>query len=55
MGQSLLYGAYETIYNYVFYAEFLKPFLKGKHFAVWERGKFDFDDHFVFFTNFLKR
>ena len=29
---------------------FLKPFLKGE-----KRSKFDFDHHFAFFTNFLKR
>ena len=35
---------------------FLKPFFKGKHFAVeWERGKFDFDHYFAILTNFLKR
>ena len=35
---------------------FLKPFFKGKNFAVkWERGKFDFDHYFAFLTNFLKR
>ena len=35
---------------------FLKPFFKGKNFAVeWERGKLDFDHHFAFLTNLLKR
>ena len=35
---------------------FLKPFFKGKIFAVeWERGKFDFDHYFAILTNFLRR
>ena len=35
---------------------FLKPFFKGKNFAVkWERGKFDFDHYFEILTNFLKK
>ena len=35
---------------------FLKPFLKGTilRSGEWERGKFDFDHHFAFLTNFLK-
>ena len=39
------------------YFFFLKPFLKGKilRSGEWERGKFDFDHHFGFLTNFLKR
>ena len=45
------------IWNHVNdYSNYLKPFLKGKNFAVeWERGKFDFDHYFVILTNFLKR
>ena len=34
---------------------FLKPLLKGIPFAVWERGKFDFDHHFAFLAIFLKK
>ena len=32
--------------------DFLKPFIKGKHFAVRNRGKFDFDHHFAFWIIF---
>ena len=37
--------------------DFLKPFLKGQilRSGEFERGKFDFDHHFAFLTNFLKR
>ena len=43
-------------YNHFFlvFLCFLKPFIKGKNFAVWERGKFDFSHYFAFLTIFLK-
>ena len=34
--------------------DFLKPFIKGKHFAVRNRGKFDFDHHFAFWLSSFK-
>ena len=41
----------------VIWSIFLKPFLKGNilRSGEWGRGKFDFDHHFAFLTNFLKR
>ena len=34
---------------------FSKTLFKGTNFADRERGKLDFDHHFAFLTNFLKR
>ena len=40
----------------MYIVHFLKPFLKGTFLqsGEWESGKFDFDHHFPFLTNFLK-